>query len=186
MIPEDNESFLGRWSRLKKQTRTDATAAEPKPSTPQTGAPAAATGSADAQGQAPAAAAQSAPAPQLPPLESLKGLASDYTEFLKPGVDENLKRAALKELFKDPYFENFERFEAYCEDYTQGEPIPAAMLKTLRHAKRLLFDEETEDETIPVTETPPPALPQAEGGAKPEASLEAGSEPLAHEPREKT
>jgi len=27
---------------------------------------------------------------ELPPLESLKGLASEYTEFLKPGVDENL------------------------------------------------------------------------------------------------
>src|SRR5947207_1089416 len=78
-------------------------------------------------------------------LESLKGLASEYTEFLKPGVDENLRRSALKKLFADPHFENFERFEAYCEDFTKGEPIPLAMLKTLEHAKDLLFGDEKKD-----------------------------------------
>jgi hypothetical protein len=99
----------------------------------------------------------------------LKGLASEYTEFLKPGVDESLRRSALKKLFSDPYFENFERFAEYCEDYTKGEPIPAAMLKTLEHAKRLLFDEKKEKrdaaEDAKQAQGPaqsPPAPPQPE------------------------
>jgi len=111
----------------------------------------------------------------LPPLESLKGLASEYTEFLKAGVDENLRRSALKKLFADPHFENFERFEAYCEDFTKGEPIPLAMLKTLEHAKDLLFgDEEKKD-----------APPEAEkSAAEPptEAAAKAQGEPRAETP----
>jgi Protein of unknown function (DUF3306) len=134
-----DERFLSRWSRLKKEVREieekppEAKPLESPPSVP--AAPAQAT-------EAPAPA--SAP-PELPPVESLKGLASEYTEFLKPGVDESLRRSALKKLFADPYFETFEKFEAYCEDYTQGEPIPPAMLRTLVHAKGLLFDDKEED-----------------------------------------
>jgi Protein of unknown function (DUF3306) len=86
-------------------------------------------------------APHSAAAPTLPPLDSLKGLASDYKPFLQPGVDENLRRAALKKLFSDPYFDVPDPFEAYSRDFTAGEPIPSAMLKTIEHAKGLLFDE---------------------------------------------
>ena len=90
----------------------------------------------------PSVAPRGPAARELPPLDSLKGLASEYTEFLQPGVDENLRRAALKKLFSDPYFNVPDPFEAYSGDFTGGEPIPAAMLKTLEHAKGLLFDEE--------------------------------------------
>src|SRR5258706_8818914 len=129
-----------------------------------------------------AAAPPGAPAPrELPPLESLKGLASEYTEFLRPGVDENLRRSALKKLFADPHFENFERFEAYCEDFTKGEPIPLAMLKTLEHAKGLLFgDEEKQDE--PADAEKPTADPPAEAAAK--AQSEARAEMPPPEPAE--
>jgi len=90
----------------------------------------------------PSVAPQGPAARELPPLDSLKGLASEYTEFMRPGVDENLRRAALKKLFSDPYFNVADPFEAYSGDFTRGEPIPAAMLKTLEHAKGLLFDQE--------------------------------------------
>ncbi|TMH43369.1 MAG: DUF3306 domain-containing protein, partial [Betaproteobacteria bacterium] len=129
MIPDDKENFASRWSRRKIEARKTAekpAEAQP-PAEPAPAAPAVANTGA-------AAAPTDASAPrELPPLESLKGLASEYTEFLKPGVGENLRRSALKKLFSDPHFENFERFEAYCEDFTQGEPIPLAMLKTLEH-----------------------------------------------------
>ena len=131
MARDEGEKFLSRWSRLKTEERQADKTPERKPEALPAQAP---------------AKSNDPPAPQLPPVESLKGLASEYTEFLKPGVDESLRRSALKKLFKDPYFETFERFEAYCEDYTKGEPIPAAMLKTLEHAKRLLFDEKKEEE----------------------------------------
>src|SRR6266568_6682463 len=134
----DDKNFVSRWSRRKIEARkTTEKPAEPKP--PSEPAPAA-----PAISNAGSVAAPPAPS-ELPPLESLKGLASEYTEFLKPGVDENLRRSALKKLFADPHFEKFERFEAYCEDFTQGEPIPLAMLKTLEHAKELLFGDEKKD-----------------------------------------
>jgi hypothetical protein len=142
MARDDGERFLSRWSRLKQEVpqterQTEMRAPEPKaPPAPSVASPSAPPKESSA---APPAVEQ-----QLPPIDTLKGLASDYTEFLKPGVDESLRRSALKKLFSDPYFETFERFEAYCEDYTQGEPIPAAMLRTLEHAKGLLFDEEKE------------------------------------------
>src|SRR5258708_22862234 len=88
MKAEDKENFASRWSRRKIEARkTEEKPAEPKPSSE------AAVSAAPADA---AAAPPGAPAPrELPPLESLKGLASEYTEFLKPGVDENLRRSAL-------------------------------------------------------------------------------------------
>ena len=139
MTRDDGERFLSRWSRLKKEVRqTEGVAPEPN-------APPAPPVASTTVPQKESSAASPAAEPQLPPIDTLKGLASEYTEFLKPGVDESLRRSALKKLFSDPYFETFERFEAYCEDYTKGEPIPAAMLRTLEHAKGLLFDEKEEE-----------------------------------------
>ena len=137
-----DEYFLSRWSRLKK----DARQGEEAPARVEAREPLAAPAAPAKEPHATQAAAAPVPAPELPPIDSLKGLASDYTEFLKSGVDDGLRRAALKKLFADPYFETFEKFEAYCEDYTQFEPIPPAMLRTLEHAKGLLFDEKEEKE----------------------------------------
>jgi len=183
MIADDKEDFVSRWSRRKIEARKT----EEKPPEP-----AAAPAAIPAVSSANTAAAQAdTPAPvELPPLESLKGLASEYRDFMRPGVDENLRRSALKKLFSDPHFENFERFEAYCEDYTKGEPIPLAMLKTLEHAKGLLFDEEKkedkkEDKKL-LAEGAPTALPEPEEAAEPEASARAGSAAAPAEPEGKT
>jgi hypothetical protein len=157
MNADDGEDFVSRWSRRKIEARkTEEKPSGPKPDdvpAPQAVTPANAPG-------APAADAE----PPLPSIESLKGLTSDYTGFLKPGVDENLRRSALKKLFSDPHFENFERFEAYCEDFTKGEPIPLAMLKTLEHAKGLLFDEEKKETSkdVPLVAQEPAAQPLPE------------------------
>ena len=171
----DDENFVSRWSRRKSEARkAEEKPAEPAPSPKP--APPAAPAVSNAGAAPSGAGVQSAvAAPQLPPIESLKGLASEYRDFMQPGVDESVKRSALKKLFSDPHFENFERFEAYCEDYTQGEPIPLAMLKTLEHAKGLLFDEEKKEEKSLVAEKPAAALPepdeapQAQATAKPES-----------------
>ena len=173
MIADDKENFVSRWSRRKIEARkTEEKPAEPKPSSePAPAAPAVSNTGAGA-----AATDPSAPR-ELPPLESLKGLASEYTEFLKPGVDASLRRSALKKLFSDPHFENFERFEAYCEDFTQGEPIPMAMLKTLEHAKGLLFDDEEKKDPHAAEKPAVQSLPAAgQGGAQAEASPAAPSE----------
>ena len=170
MTRDDGEGFLSRWSRRKTEERqAEANTPEPK------AAPPAAMPDAPAKESSPASAAAE---PELPSVDTLKGLASEYTEFLKPGVDESLRRSALKKLFSDPYFETFERFEAYCEDYTQGEAIPAAMLKTLEHAKRLLFDETQEGQSDVAGNG------KADAPLEPEAKPEAPAAPP--QPEEKT
>jgi hypothetical protein len=183
MIADDKEGFVSRWSRRKIEARS----AEEKPAEPAPPPAAVPAGS----GANAAATQQDAPAPvELPPLESLKGLASEYRDFMRPGVDENLKRSALKQLFRDPHFENFERFAEYCEDYTKGEPIPLAMLKTLEHAKGLLFDEE-EKETKKEDEKhlagkPPAVLPEPGKATEPEASARTEPAAVPSDPRDKT
>jgi hypothetical protein len=44
-------------------------------------------------------------------------------------------------MFADAHFKTIDPFEPYSVDLTGEDPIPAEMLKTLDHARRLLFDE---------------------------------------------
>ncbi len=176
----DDENFVSRWSRRKIDARkTGEKPAETKPSSEPAVPAAPAVANAGAAAPPPGASEPS----KLPPLESLKGLASEYTEFLKPGVDENLRRSALKKLFADPHFENFERFEAYCEDFTKGEPIPLAMLKTLEHAKGLLFDDEEKKDAHAAAEKPA-AGPPPQAIEKPEPQCETQADAPPPEPAE--
>ena len=91
---ETGERFsLSRWSRRKLDTTPPASAPTPPltapvPTLPMTASP------------APAASTVAA---ELPAVETLS-FESDFTVFLKPEVDANLKRAALKQLFRDPRF----------------------------------------------------------------------------------
>jgi hypothetical protein len=126
MSVEDKEGFLTRWSRRKLDAEKEAAAPKPVPVT------------------APASVA-SAAKPELPPIEDLKGLLSEYKEFLRPGVDEKLRQAALKKLFRDPHFNVMDGLDIYIDDYSKPDPIPESMLKTLAHAKGLLFDEKDEE-----------------------------------------
>ena len=128
------EAFLNRWSRLKQQNTQE----EAKP--------------------APAADARPEPAPAapLPAIEDLKP-DSDFTPFMNPQVDAGTRRLALKQLFTDAHFKTIDPFEPYSIDLTGEEPIPEEMLKTLNHAKRLLFDE-----TQQAAESQAPAEAQTE------------------------
>ena len=119
-MSEQKENFLERWSRLKQ----DEAKEEPKP---------------------PAAKADE-PAPVLPPIEQLKP-DSDFRPFMDPRVDLDTRRSALKKLFADAHFKTIDPFEPYSIDLTGEDPIPADMLKTLDHARRLLFDEKAEGAT---------------------------------------
>jgi len=83
------------------------------------------------------------PVPDLPPVEKLTP-ESDFTGFMHPKVEDELRRVALKKLFSDPRFNVADPFEAYSGDWTGGEPIPEEMLAALNQAKRLLFDDNKE------------------------------------------
>ena len=109
------DDFFSRWSRRKAEQ-----GAQPEPS--------------------PAPAAE--PAPDLPPptLEDVVALGhdADFSRFVKPGVDETVRRSAMKKLFTDPHFNVMDGLDIYIDDYNKFEPIPPAMLAMLAHAKPLL------------------------------------------------
>jgi hypothetical protein len=114
--PKATEPFtLGRWSRRKHE------AARASPSTPVVPPP--------AQTIAPTVPEASAPEP-LPPVESLS-IDSDFSAFMKPKVDDDVKRAALKKLFSDARFNVMDGLDVYIDDYTKPDPMPEGMLGKL-------------------------------------------------------
>jgi hypothetical protein len=117
MATEDKEAFLSRWSRLKREQPSE----ERLPAKPDEGTP----------------------APALPPVQDLTP-ASDFAPFMQPKVADALRRIALKKLFADPHFNVPDLNEAYSGDWTGGEPIGEAMLKSLNQARTVLFREEEE------------------------------------------
>ena len=154
----DKEPFLSRWSRRKLDSAKYPAAPRPvAPAAPPAVGP---------------GAAQSAAKTELPPVDTLKGLASEYKDFLRPGVDEKLRRSALKKLFHDPHFNVMDGLDTYIDDYSKPDPIPEEMLKSLKQANRLLFPEEAAEKdreieaetartavatagTVPAAEAPP-------------------------------
>ncbi|MEO8144824.1 MAG: DUF3306 domain-containing protein [Betaproteobacteria bacterium] len=140
------EEFLSRWSRLKRE--------EAAKTAPESGAqPAAAPAS--------ASSAKPVPAAELPPIESLN-LESDYRAFLQPGVGADLRKAALTKLFQDPHFHfaQMDRLDTYIDDYSMEDPISEEMMKTLDHARHILFDEKKKPDVAGVA--PDEAGPQQE------------------------
>jgi hypothetical protein len=130
--------FLNRWSRRKHAARRGAALPEPDPPPPAAQAP-----------PAPAASMPAAetPAPELPPVESLKGLESEYKDFLRPEVDPATRSAALRKLFGDPHFNQMDGLDTYIDDYSKEDPIPPAMLRALNQARTLgLFEKEEREE----------------------------------------
>jgi hypothetical protein len=77
---------------------------------------------------------------------------SDFGQFLRQEVSEEIRRKALKTLFADPQFNVMDGLDIYIDDYSVSEPIPEAMMATLKHARGLLF-EAPENEEGPA-ETP--------------------------------
>jgi hypothetical protein len=160
----DKDAFLARWSRRKVAARRGD--ALPEPAVPP--AP-----PVPAQTETPSAAATQPPPaegpPELPSLDTLKGLESDYKAFMRPDVDPAARTAALKKLFGDPHFNTMDRLDVYIDDYSIPDPIPAAVLRTLSGARMLgLFDDEEKKAETPTSapeaaalEAPAPAVPDA-------------------------
>ena len=70
----------------------------------------------------------------LPSLESLT-IDSDYSPFMQPGVDDAMKRGALKKLFSDPHFNVMDGLDVYIGDYSKPDPIDPAIVRTLTQAR---------------------------------------------------
>lgn len=125
--------FLRRWSRLKAGTQP------PPPPV--------------AEAEA-ARAEQAAPPQALPTLEDVARLQgdADFARFVAPGVDATVRRLALKKMFADPHFNAMDGLDIYIGDYNKADPIPAAMMAALKHARSVFGGDETKDK--PEGETP--------------------------------
>ena len=151
------DGFLGRWSQRKQAQRAGLPLDEPP--VPPSAAPAgaalsltpanpAASPEATVTAQGPA---QSPPAPEpAPPPPSLDDAsrltpASDFRPFMARDVSPEVRNAAMKKLFADPQFNVMDRLDTYIDDYSQPDPLPAAMLRQMASAQFLkLFDDDNE------------------------------------------
>lgn len=113
--PAPGEEFLSRWSRRKQQAREQPVEQTPVAVTH----------------------ANQETLPVLPPLEGLN-MDSDFRGFLNPKVDESLRRAALNKLFHEPHFNVMDGLDTYIDDYSISDPIPEAMLKTMKQAQDII------------------------------------------------
>ena len=106
------------------------------------------------------------------PLPSMADVArltheSDYSGFLAKGVDEAVKRSALKKLFADPHFKLMDGLDTYVDDYSQPDPLPPGMLAALNHAQALLD---------PLRQFEPPLTAAAGSMPAPDQAPQAGAE----------
>ena len=159
---DSGDTFITRWSRRK----TAAKAAS------RTGAAAPAANAVPAQAESRLPPAPVQP-PPLPPVESLTP-ESDFVPFMAKGVDDVVKRAALKTLFQDPRFNVMDGLDVYIDDYSKPDPLPEGWLEQMNQVARL------GEYQAPVEETVPEAAQPA--AAPPETAESTGAEAAAIEP----
>lgn len=134
-----DSSFLSRWSRRKAAVREGVVIPpEPPPEQAQVPAEAAVAGPA-------AEAVPEVPAPTLEDVAALRP-GDNIARFVARGVDESVKRAALKTLFADPHFNVMDGLDTYIDDYSKPDPIPPEILRQLRQAETLGLFEPTDEE----------------------------------------
>ncbi|WP_454752369.1 DUF3306 domain-containing protein [Cupriavidus necator] len=135
-----DSSFLSRWSRRKAAVR-EGVVVPPEPAPEQVPVP--------AEAAVPAVPATEAvlevPAPTLEDVAVLRP-GDNIARFVARGVDESVKRAALKTLFADPHFNVMDGLDTYIDDYSKPDPIPPEILRQLRQAETLGLFEPTDEE----------------------------------------
>jgi hypothetical protein len=135
-----DDNFLSRWSRRKHLANAGRAPAEAEPSPAEPVPPPAAVPAAPVIPAAPAARSPAAPATSgrepLPPVESLTS-ESDFTRFMAPDVDGDVRRNALKTLFSDPRFNVMDMMDVYVDDYSKPDPLPESWLGKLEQMSRL-------------------------------------------------
>lgn len=147
----EDDSFLTRWARRKHAQKVEKPAAEEvvkpqdMPANKTAGKPAAAPTEGETIDLA-----------SLPPIESL-GAESDYTVFLRPGVPDSLRLAALRQLWlTEPSIRNYEALVDYAWDFNApgyGKLLPTDDVEKL--LKAVFREDEPVREKPAATEEPP-------------------------------
>ncbi|WP_246316129.1 DUF3306 domain-containing protein [Tepidicella baoligensis] len=177
----DDEGFFSRWSRRKAQARQEEQAVD-RPTrqavgaTPAAAAPIPTPPSAPLAVEPPAAPGQPiAPplpeaerpteaAPPLPTLDDVRALTpdADFSRFVAPEVSPDVRNAAMKKLFSDPFFNEMDGLDIYIDDYSKPDPLPASLARKLVSAQFMkLFDEPQDEQPSPV------AVPSSELAPRP-------------------
>lgn len=173
------EDFFARWSGKKSGPAIDAHNAPADIADESLSAPDTAP---DTNGEL-IGTRDTAPKP-LPTQEDVEHLThdSDYSAFMAQGVDESVKRSAMKKLFSNPHFNIMDGLDVYIEDFSKFEPITPAVLASLNHAKALLdplsqfqaplmrlldMPKEEAVQTTPDADQPVPALDHVQANEKP-------------------
>jgi hypothetical protein len=182
-----DDDFLSRWSRRKHASRRGEKVPEPAPEDSAAAAPATASG---LVGSPPAPSdADQAPA-ELPQVESLTP-ESDFTPFMRNGVDPTLRQQALRTLFRDPRFNVMDGLDVYIDDYSKPDPIPPDWLGKMNQMARLgdykppEADPEPEQERAESTDADPIRSANQELEAPPEAPREPDDESSSPNPESK-
>ncbi|HEY6354715.1 MAG TPA: DUF3306 domain-containing protein [Burkholderiaceae bacterium] len=188
---EGDGGFFSRWSQRKALARQGAAppALPTQPERPPAEAPAATSmGGAvtpavalpvqpvDLTAAAPGHA-QPQPASPPPTLADVAALTreSNYSRFVAPDVDSEVRNAALKNLFSDPRFNVMDGLDVYIDDYSKPDPLPLSSVRKMAQAAFLgLIDAEPAQPAVAAAvaaQAPTPAQVDAAGancGASPE------------------
>lgn len=139
-MSDHDDGFLSRWARRKVQARQGLPVepAPPVPADTQALSPAATPAPTPAESPSPTppqtqTQTNAAPMPTLDDVAAL-GMDANYTRFVARGVDEDVKRAALKKLFAEPQFNVMDGLDIYIDDYGVPDPLPAGMLRKMNQA----------------------------------------------------
>jgi hypothetical protein len=167
----EDDTFLARWSRRKRQAAAQLRRLENPPSSP-----------AEVVLPVSPAVVEATPAAiELPPIDSIQS-GSDIKAFLAPGVPSELTRAALRRAWTvDPAIRDFIGLSENAWDFNAPDGVPGFGSLDLADARRLLegiFAEPRPSSLInvPATAAEDPAAPV--GDAEP-SPVRSPSEPPA-------
>lgn len=76
---------------------------------------------------------------------------SDFGQFLRQEISEEVRRKAMKTLFADPQFNVMDGLDIYIDDYSISESIPEAMLASLNQMRALAATPGADPEPVPET-----------------------------------
>lgn len=182
----DEKAFLSRWSRLKRRSQDIATPEAPPVQAARAEQPEAVEDATGPTKERDLDAAESAPLlgedlPDLPPIETLTN-ASDFRPFMRPGVADTLRLAALRRLWAlDPAIRDFVGpARDYAWDWNVPGDVPGSgPLLDSDDVQRLvarIFGDDTAEAAGPVSnvsETSPTAAAIAtDSGSSPAAAVE--------------
>ena len=154
------EPFFKRWARLKadnapeeKQRAAPVPAEEP-----------AAEESAETGREAGEADALPPGDEDMPPLESL-GEDSDYSSFLSPRVSAELRKQALRKLFRSPKFNVISELDDYIDDFRNFPALGDLVTSDMKHAAAVLLKKQLEAEEAAAAKAAKADEPGAAPGA---------------------